>query len=108
GYTLIFKGTQIQYRETEPLGEGNPILQSLHSNIQRDTDKIQGEGTIGRRESCPAEDQRYNRGEEEREPLGEGNPALQSLHSNIQKDTDTMQGEGTIGRKESYPAELAL
>uniref|UniRef100_A0A1B8Y220 Uncharacterized protein n=1 Tax=Xenopus tropicalis TaxID=8364 RepID=A0A1B8Y220_XENTR len=54
-YTLIYRGAQIQYREREPLGEGNPALQSLHSNIQRDTDTIQGEGTIGRRESCPAE-----------------------------------------------------
>ncbi|OCT59330.1 hypothetical protein XELAEV_18000751mg [Xenopus laevis] len=34
-YTLIYRGTQIQYRGKKPLGEGNPGLQSLHSNIQR-------------------------------------------------------------------------
>ncbi|OCT90503.1 hypothetical protein XELAEV_18019118mg [Xenopus laevis] len=120
-YTLIYSRTQIQYRDREPLGEGNSVLQSLHSNIQRDTDTIQGQGTIGRREfwnhwekrilSCIAYTLIY-RGTQiqyrDREPLGEGNPALQSLHSNIQRDTDTEQREGTIGGRESCPTELTL
>ncbi|OCT87931.1 hypothetical protein XELAEV_18021634mg, partial [Xenopus laevis] len=54
-YTLIYRGILIQYRERGPFEEGDPALQSLHSNIQMDTDTIQGEGTIGRRESCTAE-----------------------------------------------------
>ncbi|OCT90436.1 hypothetical protein XELAEV_18019050mg [Xenopus laevis] len=48
-YTPIYRGTQIQYRDGKTLGEGNPVLQSLHSNIQRDMDTIPREGTIGRR-----------------------------------------------------------
>ncbi|OCT56757.1 hypothetical protein XELAEV_18004442mg, partial [Xenopus laevis] len=52
-YIIIYKGSQILYRE--PLGEGNPALQSLHSNIHTDIDTMQGEGTIGKRESYSAE-----------------------------------------------------
>ncbi|OCT59349.1 hypothetical protein XELAEV_18000770mg [Xenopus laevis] len=85
-------GAHIQYREREPFGEGNPALQSLHSNIERDT-YIKGRIHI-----------QYS----EREPLGGQNPVLQSLHSNIQRGKDTIQGEGTIGGMESCSAELAL
>ncbi|OCT87930.1 hypothetical protein XELAEV_18021633mg [Xenopus laevis] len=106
-YTLIYRGTQIQYREREPLGKGNPILQSLHSNILRDIDTIQGEGTLCRRAYTlitKGTQIQYR----ETKQLGEGNPALHNLHSNIQRDTDIIQGEGTIGRRKTCPAELTL
>ncbi|OCT90459.1 hypothetical protein XELAEV_18019074mg [Xenopus laevis] len=105
----------------EPLGERNPVLQSFHSNIQRDTDTIQGEGTQvqyrknGIQEKgimpCRAYTLIYKWTKiqyREKEPLGKGNPSLQSLHSNIQWNTYTMQGEGTIRKRESCPAELTL
>ncbi|OCT87935.1 hypothetical protein XELAEV_18021638mg [Xenopus laevis] len=101
------RGLQIQYRERKTLGDGKPALQSLHFNIQKVTDTIQGEGTFRRRESCRAYTLIYRRSQiqyREMEPLGEGNPALQSLHSNIQKVTDTIQGEGTFRRRESCRA----
>ncbi|OCT90405.1 hypothetical protein XELAEV_18019017mg [Xenopus laevis] len=70
GYTLIYRGTQIKYRERELLGDGetqiqfrerdllgdgNSVLKCLHSNKQRDPDTIQRKGTIGRK--------KYSRGE---------------------------------------------
>ncbi|OCT59340.1 hypothetical protein XELAEV_18000761mg [Xenopus laevis] len=108
-YTLIYRGTQIKYREREPLGEGNPIMQSLHSRHRYNTGRENHweKGIL----LCKAYTLIY-RGTQikyrERETLGEGNPVVQSLHSNIQRDTDKIQREGTIGRWESCPAELAL
>ncbi|OCT59397.1 hypothetical protein XELAEV_18000820mg [Xenopus laevis] len=109
-YTLIYRRTQIPYREREPmgeeksvqqslhskkteadghipyterkpLGEGGPVMQSLHSNIQRAYTLIYRRTQIQYRE---------------KEPLGEDNHAFQSSHSIIQIDTDTIQYEGTI------------